>query len=182
MKRYAAAFATILGACAFATLALAQDTSTVTNGTAKNSNPTIVSEPGTANLNLDELRAFDQIAQSHPDMAKALARKPALIKSDKFVSKYPDLQAFLGKYPDARDNIHRNPGDYLTPVSGSAWKHAAPGIKMSAKDGSAADNDGGMSGMTKDSGSMNDSGAMKNSGSMKDGGSGSMNEGSMNKN
>jgi hypothetical protein len=164
MKRYATAFAAIIGACAFATVALAQDGSTATNGAATNGQVTVVSEPGTQNLNLDELRAFDQMAQNHPDMAKALARKPALINSDKFVAKYPDLEEFLGKYPDARDNIRHNPGDYVKPVSSSTWAHSAPGIKTGASDGSASNthNDGSM---------MKGGGAMKNGGAMKDGGS-----------
>ncbi len=166
MKRYAAAFAALVGACAFTTAALAQGSSTATNGSARDGNPTIVSEPGTQNLNLDELKAFDQIAQNHPDMAKTLARKPALINSEKFVAKYPDLQEFLGKYPGARDNIRHNPGDYVKPVSGSSWAHSAPGIKASASDGTAsrAASDGSM---TKDGGSMNELRA-GNGGMMKD--------------
>ncbi len=177
MKRYASAFAAIVGVCAFATVALAQNNPTAANGS-KDGNPTIVSEPGTQNLNLDELKAWDQIAESHPDMAKSLARKPALINSKTFVSKYPDLEQFLGKYPDARDSIRHNPGDYVKPVSGSTWAHSAPGIKASAKDGSASSESDGS--MMKDSGAMKDGGAMKDSGSMKN--PGADNGGTMNEN
>jgi hypothetical protein len=165
MKRYAAAFATIVLTCAVAPIALAQDNSFAASAVVEDGNATIVSEPGTQNLPLDQLSAFDQVAESHPDMAKALARKPALIGSDKFVAKYPELQEFLSRYPDARENIRENPGNYLTPVSGSTWSQVAPGVKDGVMDGTAkdAEKDGGMMngrGTRKDSGVINDGGIM----------------------
>jgi hypothetical protein len=129
MKRYMFAFATMILTGAVATSALAQENSSDVIATVEDGNTTIVFERGTQNLNLDELRAFDQVTRSDPDMAKMLARRPALITSDQFVGKYAGLQEFLGRYPDSRENFRENPGNYLTPVAGSAWTHAAPGMK-----------------------------------------------------
>ena len=43
--------------------------------------------------------------------------------------KHPALQAFLVKYPAARDEIVESPGNFVTPVAGSKWNsHEAAGI------------------------------------------------------
>jgi hypothetical protein len=166
MKRYATAIAAILISCGFATVGMAQ---TMSPANAPQSKPEIVTEPGNENLNLNELKAFDEIAKSHPDMAKSIARKPALIKSDNFVSKYPELQEYLSKYPDAREKIHDNPGDYVEPVAESSWKHALPGLKASAEDGSGESDGHKMkhhAKATEDGGGMKDEGGAESGGSM----------------
>jgi hypothetical protein len=129
MNRYMLAFLAMILASGVATSALAQENPADVIAVVEDGNTTIVFERGTQNLNLAELRAFDNAAKLNPDMTRALARKPALIGSGRFVGKYAALQEFLDRYPDARENIRRNPGNYVAPVAGSSWAHAAPGLK-----------------------------------------------------
>jgi hypothetical protein len=127
-------FALALGAMAVAALAsfpaFAQDSpSSKVTGVIQNGNKTIVFENNSAGLNLDQISAFSQVKASDPAVANKLARNPKLVTDEGFVSKHPALQQYLAKYPMARDDIAANPGNYLTPVNGSAWQHAAPGLK-----------------------------------------------------
>ncbi|HXW83539.1 MAG TPA: hypothetical protein VEJ86_03980 [Candidatus Binataceae bacterium] len=98
-------------------------------GTVVRGDKTIVFERGNADLHLQELRDFSQIAQANPEMASAIARKPSRVSDANFVAKYPALQQFLNQYPDAREQIASNPGDFVTPVNGSSFQHALPGLK-----------------------------------------------------
>ena len=104
------------------------DQSNVT-GTVVQGNTTIVFERGGQDLHLQELRDFSQIAQANPKMASEIARKPSSVNDDSFVAKYPALQQFLNQYPNAREDIASNPGDFVTPVNGSTFQHALPGLK-----------------------------------------------------
>lgn len=127
-------FVKALGVMAIAGLmsipAFAQDTpSSKVTGVVQNGNRTIVFENNNAGLNLDQIGAFSQVKASDPDLASKLAKNPSLVNNEGFVSKHPALQQYLAKYPDARQDIAVNPGNYLTPVNGSAWQHAAPGLK-----------------------------------------------------
>jgi hypothetical protein len=86
---------------------------------------------GTKDLDLEMLRAFSQVKQDDPKIASALARKPSLVADDGFVAKHPALQAYLEKYPKAREEIETSPGNFLTPVPGAKWaSHTAAGIDM----------------------------------------------------
>lgn len=133
MKPILSLFAAAAITAAVAIPALAQDSS----------NPTIVEKhgnvtteiefqpAGTKDLNLDMLRAFSQVKQDDPKLASALAKKPELVENDGFVTKHPALQAYLEKYPQARQQIEESPGNFLTPVNGSKWAtHTAAGIDM----------------------------------------------------
>jgi len=71
----------------------------------------------------------NQLAASDPALAGALAKNPSLVNSAGFVSKHLVLQQFLEKYPNAREDIVANPGNYLTPVNGSSWSRAPKGLK-----------------------------------------------------
>ncbi len=129
MKRLAEA----LGAISFVALislpAFAQSSSPQVMGTVQRGNTTIVFERSNEDLNLDQLNAFSQVTSSDPALASKLARNPKLVNNEAFVTKHPALQQFLEKYPNARDDIAVNPGNYLTPVSGSSWSHAPSGMK-----------------------------------------------------
>ena len=125
-------FTFVIGALfltAFATGALAQEGARDTTGEVTKGNATIVFERGGANLHHQALSAFSDIARANPDMAKELARKPSLVADDSFVSKYPTLQQFLKQYPNARDEIASNPGDWLAPTEGSSFQHAPADLK-----------------------------------------------------
>lgn len=121
----------VMALAAFASFpASAQDSpASKVTGVVQNGNKTIVFESNSAGLNLDQIGAFSQVKASDPSLAEKLARNPQLITDDAFVSKHPALQQYLAKYPTARGDIAANPGNYLTPVNGSAFQHAAPGLK-----------------------------------------------------
>jgi len=114
---------------ALAVPAFAQDSSPAVTGVVKRGNTTIVFEQSSAGLNMDELKAFSKIANDDPALAKKIARNPQIVASDSFVGKHPAFQQFLSQYPTAREDIQNNPGNFVTPVDGSAFQHAARGMK-----------------------------------------------------
>lgn len=110
--------------------ALAQETHTVIE---QNGNHTTELEfkPAASahDVNLDMLRDFGTVKAGDPKIATELARNPALVADATYVGKHPTLGTFLGKYPEASDELQSNPGDFLTPVAGSKWNsHEAAGI------------------------------------------------------
>jgi hypothetical protein len=110
--------------------AIAQDSSSAKIlGVVQNGNRTIIFERSNVNLNLDQLSAFGQVTASDPALASKLARNPSLVNDEGFVNKYPALQQFFEEHPNAREDIVANPGNYLTPVSGSSWSRAPAGMK-----------------------------------------------------
>jgi hypothetical protein len=110
--------------------ALAQESSSgKVLGVVQNGNRTIIFERSNMNLDLDQLSAFGQLTASDPALASKLARNPSLVNDEGFVNKHPALQQFFQKNPNAREDIVANPGNYLTPVSGSSWSRAPAGMK-----------------------------------------------------
>ena len=138
MKRLLSMFAAAAMTAAMAIPAMAQDSTAtvVTNPTVVEKHGNVTTEiefqpAGTKDLNLEMLRAFSQVKQDDPKVASALAKKPELVENDGFVAKHPTLQAYLQKYPQARQQIEDSPGNFLTPVNGSKWAtHTAAGIDM----------------------------------------------------
>jgi hypothetical protein len=64
-------------------------------------------------------------------MWKRLKQNPNLVSDDAFVGKYPDLQVYLQKYPDAKERILANPGLYLKYSEAKAMHREqtrAPGV------------------------------------------------------
>jgi hypothetical protein len=105
--------------------ALAQESSSAkVVGVVQNGNRTIIFERSNVDLNLDQLSAFGQVIASDPALASKLARKPSLVNHEGFVDMHPALQQYFEKYPNAREDIAANPGNYLTPVNGSSGSHA----------------------------------------------------------
>ena len=98
-------------------------------GVVQNGNRTIIFERGNANLNLDQLSAFGQLTASDSALANKLARNPSLVNDEGFVSRHPALQQYFEKFPNAREDIAANPGNYLTPVNGSSWSRASAGMR-----------------------------------------------------
>jgi hypothetical protein len=128
MKRLAYSFAILAIAGIAAVPAFAQDPGARVTGVVQRGNTTIVFEQSNAGLNLDQLSAFSQVTASDPSLASKLARNPRLVNNQNFVAQHPALQEYLQKYPNARMDIVSNPGNYVTPVTGSAWSHAAAGV------------------------------------------------------
>jgi hypothetical protein len=130
MKHFASSLVIVAITVLFSMPVCAQDSSSpAVLGTIQHGNTTIVFERSNADLNVDQLSAFGQLASSEPALAGALAKNPSLVNNAGFVSKHPTLQQFLEKYPNAREDIVANPGNYLTPVNGSSWSRAPKGMK-----------------------------------------------------
>lgn len=129
MKRLAGAFAALALAAFFAAPAMAQNSSSKVTGVVHDGNTTIVFKRGKVHRNIDQMNAFSKVTSNDPKLAKELAKNPKLVEKHSYVSKHPALAQFLQQYPDARVDIVANPGNYLTPVSGSTWNRAAPGVK-----------------------------------------------------
>jgi hypothetical protein len=138
MKRFAFAIATIVLSGTFATGAFAQDQ---TLGTVQQGNTTIFFQRGVDGQQLTELQAFNQIAAADPAIAKAIARHPGIVDNGSFVQKHPGLQQFLAQYPNAKEDIRNNPGNFVVPTAGSTWKHAPQGMN-SANPGGQTMNSG----------------------------------------
>ncbi len=130
MKHFSAILAATLVSMMAAFPVFAQDSpSAQVVGVVKHGDTTIVFERSNAGLNLDQLGAFSQVTADDPALASKLARNPKLVENQSFVSKHPALAQYLEKYPDARDDIIANPGNYLTPTNGSSWSRAPAGLK-----------------------------------------------------
>ena len=80
-------------------------------------------------LNKQMLRDFENVKADDRTVATDIARNPNVVANASFVAKHPALQAFLDKYPNARNEIVDSPGNFVTPVNGSKWNsHEAAGI------------------------------------------------------
>jgi hypothetical protein len=108
--------------------ALAQESTVL--GVVQNGNRTITFERSNVGLNLDQLSAFGQVTASDPALARKLARNPSLVSDDGFVNQHPALRQYFERFPNAREDIVANPGNFLTPVSGSSWSRAPGGMQQ----------------------------------------------------
>jgi len=80
-------------------------------------------------LNTPMLRDFDSVKSEDTAVASEIARNPNVVENASYVAKHPALQAFLAKYPQARNEIVDSPGNFVTPVNGSKWNsHEVAGI------------------------------------------------------
>jgi len=131
MKRFAFVVAVIVFSGAMLSNAWAQENGQKTY-TVQNGNTTIVFEPANGqDLNLNELRAFSQLANDDPAMDRALAKDPVLIKNEAFVGKHPALQQFLSQNPRAQEDFLADPGNFVVPAS--KWAKAAKRAKARAE-------------------------------------------------
>jgi hypothetical protein len=87
--------------------------------------------PAATEEHADEVAAFHRMIKIHHRMWKRLKQNPNLVSDDAFVGKYPDLQAYLQKYPDAKEHFLANPGLYLKMSEAKAMQREqtrAPGV------------------------------------------------------
>jgi hypothetical protein len=108
---------------------------TVTEKTVNTPRPNVITElefqpaSRTHDIDVAMLRDFQNVKEMDPAIATQLARNPALVQKDSYVERHPSLEAFLDKYPNARDELQINPGNFLVPVAGTTWNsHEAAGI------------------------------------------------------
>ena len=60
----------------------------------------------------DLLRSWNNVVVSDPGVARALARKPALLGDQAYLDKHPPLQEFVAEHPDFPDQFADNPGNF----------------------------------------------------------------------
>jgi len=112
MKRISTLLIAFALPAAFAVPAIAQDGQTL--GTVVNGNTTIVFKAAdTSDLDIQKLQTWSAFASEHPDVARQLAYKPALINDDSYAKKHPELKAFFSAHPDIREAMTENPGNYV---------------------------------------------------------------------
>jgi hypothetical protein len=121
MKSIKFTLAAVLVACGLAAPALAEDGSVYHSNNARGEQLTIVTTRGESKLDKNELRAFAQVTSADPSVAPALSKNPARVDDASFVAKHPALAQFLAEYPDAREEIKSNPGNFVEPTTASAW-------------------------------------------------------------
>ena len=63
-----------------------------------------------ADLTRQQLAAFDQFLDSHPEVAEQLRKDPSLVNNDQFVASHSDLQVYLQNHPEVREDLNQNPG------------------------------------------------------------------------
>src|SRR5271156_2618729 len=98
MKRISTLLIAAAVPLAFAAPAIAQEGRTL--GTVVNGNTTTVFKAAdTSDIDMQKLETWGAFASQHPDIARALAYKPALIDSDGYTQKHPELAQFFSAHP-----------------------------------------------------------------------------------
>jgi phage-related protein len=62
-----------------------------------------------ADLTRQQLAAFDQFLDNHPELAEQLRKDPSLVNNKEFVEKHSDLQTYLQAHPEVREDLNQNP-------------------------------------------------------------------------
>jgi len=123
MKQSRMAAISILATIAFAVPAIAQD-GNPNAGQADSSAPelgrvvqgdkTIVFAPADSrDIDASRLRTWNEFAEGHPKVAKALAYNSSLMNDSAYLSKHPALDAFFQAHPDIKEAMAQNPGDFV---------------------------------------------------------------------
>jgi hypothetical protein len=97
---------------AFAAPSFAQDGKTL--GVVNNGKTEIVFQAAdTSDLPMQQLQAWSQFANEHPNIARELAYHPSLINGDSFTKKHPELGQFFSEHPDIQEAMRENPGNFV---------------------------------------------------------------------
>ena len=112
MKRISTLLVAAVVPVAFATPSLAAEGNVL--GTVDNGRTEIVFKAAdTSDIDMQKLQTWSSFASEHPDIARALAYKPALINNDSYTQKHPELAQFFSAHPDIREAMAENPGNYV---------------------------------------------------------------------
>ena len=60
-----------------------------------------------------ELALFDQLLDSHREIAEQVQRDPSLVNNDQFVKNHPALQTFMQQHPAVREELKENPKAFM---------------------------------------------------------------------
>ena len=90
----------------FATLAL----STIISLAPAHAQSPSTPAPGQDNdLTRQQLAAFDQFLDSHPELATQIRKDPSVINNEEFVENHTELQQYLQQHPEVREDLAQNP-------------------------------------------------------------------------
>jgi hypothetical protein len=121
MERWCLIVSVIVLSCGLARSGAAQGTSAPPQetsggrvlGSVTHGNTTVVFEAANpTDLNSRALRTWDDFAEDHEEIARALAYKPSLIDDQRYLDKHPDLNDFFQDHPEVRDAMEENPGNF----------------------------------------------------------------------
>jgi hypothetical protein len=60
-------------------------------------------------LNRQQLAAFDQFLDGHPELAEQIRQDPSLVNNQEFLQNHADLQHYLQQHPEVREGLVQNP-------------------------------------------------------------------------
>src|ERR1700686_1800102 len=66
-----------------------------------------------AALNRQQLAAFDQFLDNHPDLAQQIRKDPTLVNNQEFLESHADLQHYLEQHPEVREGLTQNPNGVM---------------------------------------------------------------------
>src|SRR5215472_2286976 len=62
-----------------------------------------------SDLTRQQLAAFDQFLDSHPDLAGQIRKDPSLVNREEYVENHPELRNYLQDHPGLREELTENP-------------------------------------------------------------------------
>jgi hypothetical protein len=65
-----------------------------------------------------DYQAFDEFSADHPELVAQLGRHPHLLEDEAFLARHKALREFLASHQGVKDEIARDPGNFLPLVKG----------------------------------------------------------------
>ena len=82
-------------------------------GTVQSGNTTIVFAPADSrDIDTVRLRTWEDFAETHTGIARALAYRPSLMNDPRYLKSHPDLVAFFQAHPDIKSAMAEIPGNF----------------------------------------------------------------------
>jgi len=76
-------------------------------------NTTIVFAPADSrDIDTARLRTWEEFADTHSGIERALATNPSLINDARYLTRHPDLDAFFQEHPDIKSAMAEDPGNF----------------------------------------------------------------------
>jgi phage-related protein len=71
--------------------------------------PNAVPQDQDSDLTRQQLAAFDQFLDGHPELSERIRKDPSLVNNKEFVENHSDLQSYLQQHPEVREDLQQNP-------------------------------------------------------------------------
>src|SRR5437762_3563380 len=75
-----------------------------------------------ANDTAQKFENFDNFLDSHPQIAKELAKNPALANDEKYLHSHPQLAQFLEAHGGVKRELSEHPGRFIEREMGKRWR------------------------------------------------------------